>query len=194
MPNPSQARAVVSVGSGDLTLLEAWSSGDRRAGEVLVRRHFASLDRFFATKVPEADRADLIQSTLLECTRAVERFRGDARFRTYLFSIARNVLLHYYRTRTRKLDPLDPLTGSMVDRAEEEGALTGLARQGEQRALQQALQRLPLELRLVIELKYMEHMTASECAVVLGVCPSTVGSRLSRAKQRLRELLAGRAR
>ena len=173
----------------DLSLLEAWSSGDRRAGELLVRRHFDVLDRFFATKAPEVDRADLIQSTLLECTRTVDRFRGDARFRTYLLSIARNVLLHYYRTRSRKLDRLDQLTGSVVDHLGE-GVSTHLARAGEQQALVQALRRLPLDLQLVIELKYVEHMTASECAVVLGIPPNTVSSRIGRAKRLLRALLA----
>ena len=178
----------MSACPSDLALLEAWSAGDRRAGEILVRRHFGVLDRFFATKAPEVDRADLIQTTLLECTRTVERFRSDARFRTYLLAIARNVLLHYYRTRSRKLDRIDPLTSSVLDLLDD-GAFCQLARTGEQQALSQALRRLPLELQMAIELRYMEHMTASECAVVLGVCPNTVSSRVARAKRLLRELL-----
>ena len=154
----------------------------------MVRRHFAVLERFFANKVHEGDRADLIQATLLECTRSVDRFRGESRFCTYLLSIARNVLLHHYRTCARKLDRIDPLSSSVVE-VMVDATLGSADAVGERHAVWQALRRLPLELQMVIELRYFEHLTLDECAVVLGTCPSAVSRRIHRAKRRLRGVL-----
>lgn len=183
-------RPVTSSCRSDFTLLAAWVAGDRRAGGALIRRQFGVLERFFANKAPEAEQADLIQSTLLECTRSVERFRGTARFRTYLLSVARNVLLHHYRTRARKLDLLDPLTHSVAEHVAD-GAFTRLARVADQQALVQALRHLPMDLQIVLELRYFERMTLGECAAVLELPPSTVSHRIRRAKQLLRGLLSG---
>ncbi|WP_420829612.1 RNA polymerase sigma factor [Nannocystis pusilla] len=76
----------------------------------LFERHFESVYRFFCNKVPR-DADDLVQETFLECVGAKERFRQDASFRTFLFAIARKVLLKYRErwaraTRARSSTPL----------------------------------------------------------------------------------------
>lgn len=188
MPSSSTNPAHHRRHRGDVVLLERWVAGNRRAGGALVRRHFTALERFFTNRVPEGDRADLIQATLLECTRAVERFRGEARFKTYLLAIARNVLLHYYRTRARKLDHVDPLTHSVADCLGGD-AFVQLAQVDDRHALLQALSRLPLEQQMVLELRYFERLTLEECAVVLERSPSVVSRRIDHAKRLLREAL-----
>ncbi|MCA9650791.1 MAG: sigma-70 family RNA polymerase sigma factor [Myxococcales bacterium] len=174
----------------DRELLGRWVDGDERAGSLLIQRHFETLNRFFVNKAPESDRADLIQNTLLQCTQSVERFRGEARFCTYLLAIARNVLLHHYRTRGRKLDQLDPLTHSVVE-ASTAGLFTKLVGSRELRALLRALRQLPIDLQLVLELKYWERLTAVECGIVLDMSPNTVSSRVKRAKGMLTRMLDG---
>jgi ADYC domain len=70
----------------DLGLLARWRDGDSAAGQELFKRHFESLYRFFRNKC--AGHCDeLVQSTLLACLEAKQQFRGDSRFRTYLFAI-----------------------------------------------------------------------------------------------------------
>ena len=59
------------------------------AGEALYRKYFRPLYRFFRAKVPD-DYEDLIQTTMLECVRSRDRFRGDAPFRAFLFGVARH--------------------------------------------------------------------------------------------------------
>lgn len=172
----------------DRELLQAWAEGDKRAGGRLIKRHFDALNRFFANKVSDSERADLIQSTLLHCTQAIERFRGDARFRTYLLSIARNVLLHHYRTRGRKLDHLDPLTHSVAG-VSTAGLFTKLVGARQHEAIVVALRQLPIDLQIVLELKYWERLTAKECGIVLELSPNTISSRIQRAKALLTRML-----
>lgn len=176
----------------DRELLEAWAKGDNSAGTALIRRYFEPLNLFFINKVPEADRGDLIQQTLLNCTTAIDRFRGDSKVRTFVLSIARNVLLHYYRKKGRKFDKLDPLTHSVAE-VSASGAFTKLARAQKQQALLTALRQLPIDLQIVLELKYWEKLTADQCSVVLQTPTNTVSSRVRRAKQKLAEIMKAAA-
>ena len=98
----------------DDELLRAWAGGDQGAGASLYRRHFDALYRFFRTKAPEAYE-DLIQTTMMECMRAKERYRGDAPFRAFLFAVARNCLLHHFRSRFRDRLDFDSSRSSVAD-------------------------------------------------------------------------------
>jgi RNA polymerase sigma factor (sigma-70 family) len=170
----------------DLDLLIAWRNGDKRAGSLLLKRQLPTLRRFFTNKTPK-DAEDLIQSTLLECVRSVDRFEQRAQFRTYLLAIAYRVLLHYYRQKARKEAPVDPLVDT-VERLST-GPFTRLMRQTEQEQLLQALRKIPLRLQTVFELYYWEQMSARECAIVLEIPEGTVKSLLRRGKELLREAI-----
>lgn len=172
----------------DLELLQAWSDGDKHAGGRLIKRHFPALVRFFANKAPESEQADLIQSTMLECVRAKDRFRGQAQFRTYLLSIARNVLLHHYRQRSRKLDKVDPLVDSVAVLSTA-GIFSKLAKQDDRELILAALRQLPLDLQVALELTYWERLTANECAIILEIPANTISGRIRRGKQALGKLL-----
>ena len=137
----------------DQALLEAWTKGDDEAGEALYRRHFDALYRFFRTKAPN-DCEDLIQATMLECVRSRDRFRGDSPFRGFLFGVARNCLLHHFRSRYRDRLDLDLNQSSVADLDPRPSTIA--ARNAEHERLFDALRRIPLELQLVIELHYWE--------------------------------------
>jgi RNA polymerase sigma factor (sigma-70 family) len=173
----------------DLGLLERWRAGDRAAGQALFERHFASLYRFFQNKC-DADTDELVQSTLLACLNAKEQFRGDASFRTYLFSIARNKLYRYLRDRRR-----DPnLDVSITSVAEVVTTLrTVIARDQAHRALLDALRELPVEQQTLLELYYWEELDTNELAKVFEVQVGTIQIRLFRARAKLRELLLSSA-
>ena len=73
----------------DFETLDRWRAGDRAAGNELLRRHFDGLYRFFRNKVDEGV-DDLIQRSFLACVESKDRFRKQASFRTYLFTVARH--------------------------------------------------------------------------------------------------------
>lgn len=169
----------------DLELLARWRAGDRAAGQALFERHFESLYRFFRNKC-EADCDELVQATLLACLDGKERFRGDARFRTFLFGIARHKLYHHFRDRKRD-GALDFSVTSVADLVTTPG--TVLARDQAHRALLAALRQLPVEQQTLLELHYWEEMDTIELAAVFEVPAATIRTWLFRARGKLRELL-----
>src|SRR5881296_2628806 len=90
----ARADAVAAAASSpDAALIAAWRSGDEQAAAELVRRHARALARFLASAgARDADLDDLVQETFIRAFRAVGRFRGQCRFRTWLLTIGGNVL------------------------------------------------------------------------------------------------------
>lgn len=157
----------------------AWRGGDRVAGQTLFERHFDAIHRFFMNKA-ETDAEELVQQTFERCTAARERFGGRSTFRTFLFGIARNVLLEHYRRERRDVD-LDE--ASVMDMGS--GPATLLARKQEERLLLEGLRTIPLAMQTVLELYYFEDLTAGELGEILGMPENTVRTRIFRARAAL---------
>jgi len=166
----------------------AWRAGDRAAGEQLFARHFDALYRFFRNKVDEgAD--DLIQQTFAAVVASIDRFRGEASFRSYLFAIARNELLAHWRKKRRSDAQVDVEEVSIAEMSSAKPDRQ-LARRAEHQRLLEALRALPLDLQIALELVYWEDLTGPELAAALGVPEGTARSRIRRAKELLAEKLA----
>lgn len=178
-------------GVSDEELLRAWAGGDEGAGAALFRGHFDALYRFFRTKVPD-DYEDLIQTTMLECVRVKTRVRGDVPFRAFLLGVARNCLLHHFRSRYRDRLEFDSSRSSVADLDPRPSTLA--ARNAEQAQLLAAMRQIPLDLQVVLELHYWEELGTRELAVALEIPQGTVKSRLRRAREALREVLAAGTR
>jgi RNA polymerase sigma factor (sigma-70 family) len=170
----------------DLALLSRWRAGDSAAGQALFSRYFAMIFRFFSTKcTPEAE--ELTQSTFLACVRARDQFRGDASFKTYLFTLARHELHHHLRTKARKLDRLDFELSSIAEIITSLG--TKLARSQEHQQVVEALRRLPVEQQTLLELHYWEDLGIAELSEVFAISAQTLRARLYRARNALRQVL-----
>ena len=174
----------------DDVLATAWRAGDRGAGDALMRRYYANVRRFFDLRVPAlAD--DMTQQTFAELAqqlRVIELQRG---VRAYLFGIARKQLLRHLRKQGRH--------ERAVRLAEEDStARTSLsvvaARREEEVLLLMALSTLPTDLQIAVNLYYWETMTTIEIGEVLEVNPSTIGSRLARARELLVEAIVDMTR
>ena len=112
------------------------------------------------------------------------RFRGEGKFRSYLFSIAANILREHLRERYRG-QRFDPEKSSVAD-VNLPGPSTAMGARREQVLLLEALRRLPLDDQIVLELFYWEEMKSIEIAEVLDLPHGTVRSRLRLARERLR--------
>lgn len=168
----------------DIDLLSRWGEGSREAGETLFDRHFATVHRFFRNKVG-SELEDLVQQTFLACVEARSSFRMEASFKTFLLGIARHQLYTHYRKRRK--DPVDFTLTSLRDMGTSPTGI--LARREREGLLMDALQRMPIESQLILELAYGEGLDGVEIASVLSVPVNTVYSRLSRARSRLRQLV-----
>lgn len=169
-------------------LVAAWLGGERAAGAALIERYYDVVTRFFANKAgPSAE--DLTQRTFLLCAGAVDRFRAEGSFRAFLLGIARNVLYEHIRSRARdaRIEP-DFSASSLVDLAP--GVATLVDARADKRVLGLALQSVPLELQILLELYYWEELGLGEIAEVLEIPVGTVKSRLHRARRLLREAMS----
>lgn len=171
----------------DAELLEAWRGGDEAAGNKLVERYFHSVFAFFDGKVV-AEVDDLVQHTFLACVERPESYRGTGSFKAWLLGIARFQLLRYLRRQHRGKKAI----GLASVTSEELGGspISVLGQHEEQTLLARALRRIPLEFQLAVELYYWEEMPTADIAVVLDVAPGTIRSRLTRARELLRDQMA----
>lgn len=171
----------------DPELLAAWRDGDVRAGQELFSRYFEPVARFFANKVRD-DRDDLVQETFEACLRGRDRLRDDGCFRSYLFSVAFNVLKAYFR-RQRAGARVDELTASsLLDLAPGPSTLVHAVQQ--EQLLLDALRRIPIDLQVVLEMRYWEEMSSTEIGAALGIPPATARTRLHRGRELLERAIA----
>jgi RNA polymerase sigma-70 factor (ECF subfamily) len=173
----------------DHILLASWRTGEKRSGELLFERHYASVRRFFHNKVATHVHRDLVQKTFLACVEAPERFEARSSFRTYLFGIAHHVLLDHLRKQHRgpgrECDVDQLVIADLVPGPDE-----AVHARREQRVLLKALRRLSLPLQVVLELQYWESLSNPEIAEILDWPVGTVKTRLRTARAALEELIA----
>lgn len=167
----------------DAELLAAWAAGDGSAGEQLFERHYPAIYRFFVNKLSRPSEVeDLVQQSFMACIESRAAYRGDASFRSYLFGIARNILLKYLRNvRTHSVEPG---SSSLADCGLGVSSLVHLRR--EQQVLLTALRAIPIDSQAVLEMSYWEQMPAREIAAVLNETEPAIRGRLRRAKAELR--------
>jgi RNA polymerase sigma factor (sigma-70 family) len=167
----------------ELELLRAWQGGSVRAGEILFDRYFASIARFFQSKSTDGVE-DLVQETFLAVSTARERI--EKTFRNYLFGTAHNVLrVHLRRRHEERFDSKEMSIAELNP-----GMSSLIAATDQQRVLQLALQRVPLDDQIVLELRFWENMTGPEIAEVLDLPLGTVRTRLRRSLLRLEKTIS----
>ena len=171
---------------GDGELLQRWGRGDEAAGRELYDRHFSMVYRFFRTKVVEGI-DDLVQSTFLACLEARDRYRGEGKFSTFVYGIARNMLLTHFRKTKWGNRIVDAATTSVADVGPSPSSMLG--RNDRELRLYEAITSLPIDLQIALELFYWEDVPSREVAEIVGVPESTIRSRLRRARQQLRRAL-----
>ncbi|OGQ88572.1 MAG: hypothetical protein A2289_16200 [Deltaproteobacteria bacterium RIFOXYA12_FULL_58_15] len=171
--------------ASEVELLEAWRGGDLLAADELLRRHFDALYRFFRAKVNNHVE-DLVQRTLLACVEGMDRI-GEASFRSYLFGVARHKLMDHLRHHYRRGEEVDLLELSVRDLGTSPSRR--IARRDGQSVLLAAMQTLPMDSQILLELVYWEGLSGKEIAAVLEIGENTVRSRLSRARVAVRAAL-----
>lgn len=140
------------------------------------------------------DAEDAVQDSLLCAFRNLNKFRGNARFSTWLHRIAINSSLMRLRKRKcRRESPLEPVfTGEELVTPEIElpsndpNPEEQCARIEQQKILLEALLKLPGPFRTAIELCDLEGLPAKDAAQRLGVPLSTMKARLFRSRQALK--------
>jgi RNA polymerase sigma-70 factor (ECF subfamily) len=171
----------------DHELMLRYRDGHAASFEELYGRHRGPLYRYFARQAASASVDDLFQETWMRVIRAKADYRHDAAFGAYLYRIAHNVLVDYYR---REAHVSRPLSSEAIDPPD---PAIGPAEQYDAARLRAvfvaALGTLPAEQREVYLLHEEAGLTLDQIAAVVGSGRETVKSRLRYAVGRLREQL-----
>jgi RNA polymerase sigma-70 factor, ECF subfamily len=170
----------------DAALVAAYRGGDERAAAELVRRHLAAVGRFlYSAGAGRSDVEDLVQETFFRAFRRIDGWRGQASFRSWLFTIAGN--LHkdeYRRGKGRQVVSIDDR--DVPDRADPHADLA--AGEAEER-LRAGLATLPRLQREVFLLRAQEGRDYADIAAALGTTPGAARVHYHHAVKRLKELV-----
>jgi RNA polymerase sigma factor (sigma-70 family) len=169
----------------DAELLRAWAEGDGASGEQLYRRHVGLVFAFFRTKLID-DIEDLVQVTFLTTQHKAPAHRGGS-VRAFILGIARYILLEHLRTKARQETAIEPLESSISDLVTSPSSM--LRREESHDRLRLALQSLPIDQQIALELRYWHELDMDEIAEIQEVAPGTVRTRLHRAREALGELI-----
>jgi RNA polymerase sigma-70 factor (ECF subfamily) len=194
-------RSVSTTERDDGTLVRDALAGDRRAFDLLVLRHGDMLFNLCFRMLGDYDEAsDCAQDAFIRAYRTLGGFRGEAAFPTWLYRIAvntcRNRLASAEYRRSRKAvrlegtgadDTLLPVNG----RASFSNPTARFEREEREAVIQRALDGLPPDEKTVAVLRDIEGRSYEEIAMLTGMRPGTVKSRLARARRRLRSKLEG---
>jgi len=170
--------------------------GDPDALTAMISRYQHRLYRYFLRLVREPAAADdLFQQTWLRVMEKIGRYDAQRNFESWLFSVAHNLAIDFWRTRHE----------ISLDEGGDSGAAPGAGlRAGDPDALERLLDfergaqlaasmhQLPAIHREVLTLRFEEDMKLEDIAEVAGIPLSTVKSRLRRALEGLRAAMGGR--
>ncbi|MCU0749676.1 MAG: sigma-70 family RNA polymerase sigma factor [Akkermansiaceae bacterium] len=183
----------------DFRLVARAQQGDLGAYDLLVTRHRGRIFAMIRNMIhQEADAWDLSQEVFIKAWNALPRFEAKARFSTWLYRIAHNVV--YDWTRKRKLDSVGELNDEIFERERiDSSSFTTPSggdspdhtmAQGELRVkIEIALGKLSPEHREAVILKDVQGLSYKDIADVMECSIGTVMSRLYYARQKLQTLL-----
>ncbi|ARU88807.1 RNA polymerase sigma factor [Pseudomonas sp. M30-35] len=179
----------------DASLLRRYRQGDAEAFAQLYQRHRLGLFRFLCGLCGDSTLAEeIFQETWLSIVRSQSEQREAVLFKTWLYQIARNRLIDYWRKHGKRdalLDEYDEQQHAQED--SQPGPEQQISLSQDQQRLQLALDDLPAEQREVFMLRAQGELELHEIAELTRTPAETVKSRLRYAMQKLRRLLSDSA-
>ena len=178
----------------DSELVARAQNGDQQAFTELVRRHSAFVFRLAVSIlgrefVPEAE--DVVQEVFLKVHHAIESFRGEAEFRSWIYRITFNQAVNL-KARVRFRSPHVDETALAHAVTPEAGADRQVETEQRDQALAECIQTLPEVYQSALRLYYWLGGGVGEVAELLGVPENTAKSYLHRARQLLKGMLKER--
>lgn len=194
VPSPMPAEISTDGDDVDVALMGRIADGDERAFRELVERHQNAVIGTVARMLGNpAEAEDIAQLAFLRVWKHAKRWRPEAKFTTYLFTITRNLVFNETRRRSRRKEV------STDGREEESGFQVAAESRHEpqeetmklemHQQIERAIASLPDAQRTAVILYSYESMPYEEIAKVLKTSVSSVKSLLFRARTTLRERL-----
>jgi len=174
----------------DQFLIAAAKDGDKAAYGKLVLKYQKRLVRLVFMMLGRIDAAeDIAQEALVKGYMALESFEIDRPFYPWIATIARNLALNQIKKdeKTSRIVDEDEIEIDIPDMSD--NPLDKLLDKENERRLAQAILALPVAYRTAFVLRTIEKMSYEEIAEKLNISLGTVNSRISRAREKLVEML-----
>jgi RNA polymerase sigma factor (sigma-70 family) len=195
----AMARVTDLPSETDESLMLRYASGDLQAFNLLYDRHEMGVWRYVFRNVRiQAVADDVLQDVWFALARQAPRYQPTAKFKTWLFTLAHNRLVDYFRTAKQHVsldgdgDGAESDSVALVHTLAANsgfGPLRRLESKEQAQALLDAIEQLPLHQREAFMLQAEAGMDVQDIATTTGVSFETAKSRLRYARSRLRELL-----
>ena len=149
----------------DAALIARWRGGEERAATALVGRHAQAIARFLASLGERDEVEELVQDTFVRAFGSLDSFRGESSFRTWLLTIARNLLRDRQRGRRRARPQVEIQEDDIVSSSD---ALEGTVATETEQRLREAVQTLSPMQRSIFTLRVTEGLSYREIAIAVG--------------------------
>ena len=170
----------------DLDLVARWKAGEQRAATLLVERHAAALARFAASVGAREDVQEVVQDTFVRAFASLDGFRGDSSLRTWLFTIARRLILDRRRSARRRGEQVEVQEGDVVT---EYDSLDDVVADETRARLRAAMEELSPTQREVFVLRVSEGMSYKEIADSVGTTEGAARVHYHNAMRAIKEFL-----
>ncbi|MAF15697.1 MAG: RNA polymerase sigma factor RpoE [Marinomonas sp.] len=188
--------------SSDEALVKRVQTGDKRAFDLLVLKYQHKVAALVSRYIQDKQEVlDVAQESFIKAYRAIDSFRGESAFYTWLYRIAVNTAKNYLVSRSRR----PPASDVELDNEDVHAVYSELSDAGTPDAnlnrdrleveIQNAIQDLPEELRGALTLREFDGLSYEDIAQVMDCPVGTVRSRIFRAREavekRIRPIFGG---
>jgi len=173
--------------SQEATLVRRCQAGEKEAFRMLIEQHRSVL--FGTAYLMMRDRGlaeDAVQEALIQMWKNLASFRFKSSVKTWMVRIVINEVKQQFRKKKLTMISLEEANDAP---GENDGVESVLIHDEERRSLRQALERLPPEQKEAVVLHYFSELTVPEIAAITSQREGTIKARLSRAIDRLNEIL-----
>ena len=189
---------MVELNDPDAALMKRVTQGDQRAFEELVEKYKQPVFNFIYRTIPDATEAeDLAQTVFVQVYKAAAKYRVEAKFSTWLFTIARNLCLNELRRRSRHpaeslegtASPDDDAPARQFEDVRNVAPPDRLVQDELVAKVSEALKELPENQRTAILLYQEQEKSYDEISEILGTSLSATKSLIHRARETLKQRL-----
>lgn len=185
-----------STFADDSKLIRSYQSGNDASFGVLMGRYNKQLLSYIRAKVRDRDEAeDLLQETTIKLWSFIRdnRYVEDGRFYRWSVTIARNVIIDYYRRRKNRDTVIDSEStldylNEINEAADRSNAMTKIIDDENSQLMQYMLRQLPDNQQNVVRMRIDDDMSFKEIANEENVGINTVLARMQYAKEKLRKM------